>query len=237
MPRACCCGNYGHSSTDQLGCKRRQPIQLVLRPAVLDRDAFALDVADFLQALSKCGDHVRIQLWCRCAQESDDWNRRLLPPRSQRPRRRTTEGAEKFAPPHSITSSARGSALAEGTTRSSDLAIFRFKPNSNAVGCSMGISAGATHILTSGTPFMACRNTLPMSNTYPAETATTGVSFARLGRPSILVDKPPAIGKRRWTRPSGQVRRFPWFGNPKVWYRRRLATAPIKGPCGRLDRW
>ena len=39
------------------------------------------------------------------------------------------------------------------------------------------------HILTSGTPFVACRNTIPMSKTYPAETATTAVGFARLGRP------------------------------------------------------
>jgi hypothetical protein len=31
--------------------------------------------------------------------------------------------------------------------------------------------------------------------------------------------------ERRWARPSGEVRRFPWFGNPKVWYRRRLASA------------
>jgi hypothetical protein len=44
---------------------------------------------------------------------------------------------------YSITSSARAS-TAEGMMRSSDLAILRFKLNSNAVGRSIGISPGAT---------------------------------------------------------------------------------------------
>ena len=48
--------------------------------------------------MSKRGEHVCIQFWCRSAQKPDYWNRRLLPLRCQRPRRRTTEGAEKFAP-------------------------------------------------------------------------------------------------------------------------------------------
>jgi len=51
------------------------------------------------------------------------------------------------------------------------------------------------HILTSGTPFMACMNTNPMSKTYPAETATTAVGFARLGRPFSRSMSQPAIGK------------------------------------------
>src|SRR6516164_6070540 len=51
------------------------------------------------------------------------------------------------------------------------------------------------HILASGTPFMACRSTIPMSKTYPAETATTAGALARLGRPSIWPISQPAIGK------------------------------------------
>ena len=44
---------------------------------------------------------------------------------------------------HSITSSALVS-TAKGTLRSRDLAILRFKANSNTVGRSIGISPGAT---------------------------------------------------------------------------------------------
>jgi len=51
------------------------------------------------------------------------------------------------------------------------------------------------HILTSGTPFMACMNTNPMSKTYPAETATTAVGFARPGRSFSRSISQPAIGK------------------------------------------
>jgi len=51
------------------------------------------------------------------------------------------------------------------------------------------------HILTSGTAFMACMNTNAMSKTYPAETATTAVGFARLGRPFSRSISQPAIGK------------------------------------------
>ena len=48
-------GGYDHryAAADEIGCKRRQPIVLILRPAVLDRHVLALDIAGFLQALEK----------------------------------------------------------------------------------------------------------------------------------------------------------------------------------------
>jgi hypothetical protein len=41
---------------DEIGCKRPQPVGLVLRPAIFDRYVLALDIAGFLQAV--CGDRL-----------------------------------------------------------------------------------------------------------------------------------------------------------------------------------
>ena len=48
-------GGYDHryAAADEIGCKRRQPIILVLRIPILDRHVLALDIAGFLQALEK----------------------------------------------------------------------------------------------------------------------------------------------------------------------------------------
>ena len=46
-------GNHGHLTMNQIGHHRRQPITLILRPAVFDRDVLALDVAGFAQPLAK----------------------------------------------------------------------------------------------------------------------------------------------------------------------------------------
>jgi hypothetical protein len=44
---------HSYAAADEIGCKRRQPIHLVLRIPVLDRHVLALDIAGFLQALKK----------------------------------------------------------------------------------------------------------------------------------------------------------------------------------------
>src|SRR5215470_1316159 len=72
----------------------------------------------------------------------DEWHRRLLRPRRERPRSRSAEQRDELAPPHhSITSSARASSVG-GTSRPSALAVLRLMTKSNLVGCSTGISAG-----------------------------------------------------------------------------------------------
>jgi hypothetical protein len=57
VPRQRCGGaaryDHGYAAADEFGCKRRQPINLVLRPAVFDCDILALDIAGFLQALEE----------------------------------------------------------------------------------------------------------------------------------------------------------------------------------------
>ena len=47
-----------YAATDEIGCKRRQPIDLIFRPAVFNRHVLALDIAGFLQALEEWNGEV-----------------------------------------------------------------------------------------------------------------------------------------------------------------------------------
>ena len=51
--------DHGDLSANQIGRQRRQPIDLILGPAVFDRHVLALDIAGLLQALAKCAQTVR----------------------------------------------------------------------------------------------------------------------------------------------------------------------------------
>jgi hypothetical protein len=94
-------GNHGDLSANQFGRQQRQPLVLPLRPAVFDRDALALDMTDFLQALAERGHHVRVRLGRRAAQESDHRHRRLLRAHGERPADRcAAEKCDEFAPLH-----------------------------------------------------------------------------------------------------------------------------------------
>jgi hypothetical protein len=44
---------YGYAAADEIGCKRRQPIDLILRMSVLDRHAQALDIAGWAAPSSR----------------------------------------------------------------------------------------------------------------------------------------------------------------------------------------
>src|SRR5262245_42088723 len=65
----------------------------------------------------------------------------LLRARRKRPSSRAGEQRDEFAPPHSITSSARASRVG-GTSKPKALAVFRLTTNSNLVPCCTGRSAG-----------------------------------------------------------------------------------------------
>jgi hypothetical protein len=45
--------DHGYAAPDEIGCERRQPIELVLRIPILDMHVLAFDIAGFLQALEK----------------------------------------------------------------------------------------------------------------------------------------------------------------------------------------
>jgi hypothetical protein len=47
------CGKHRDPSANQVGCQHRQPIDLIIRPAVFDHNVLALAVACVFQALTK----------------------------------------------------------------------------------------------------------------------------------------------------------------------------------------
>src|SRR5262245_40401706 len=106
---------------------------------MLERDVVAVHVADFAETSPECVNKVRGDL--NAGDDSNNWHRRLLRPRLERPRRRAAKQRDECAPLHSITSSARASSV-EGTVRPMILAVVRFMTKSNLVGCSTGRSAG-----------------------------------------------------------------------------------------------
>src|SRR5215475_5019958 len=98
--------DHRHLTAYQIGCEVGQSVDLVLRPAILNRHILALDVAGFTKALAECG-----QISCtidrrRAAEEPNHRHSRLLRARRERPCRRAAEQRDERAAPHSITSSA-----------------------------------------------------------------------------------------------------------------------------------
>ena len=93
--------DHRHLTAYQIGCEVGQYIVLVLRPAILDHDILALDVAGFANALPECG-----QITCtidrrRAAEEPDHRHGRLLRARGARPSGYTAaEKRDEFPPPH-----------------------------------------------------------------------------------------------------------------------------------------
>jgi hypothetical protein len=88
--------NYGYVAADEIGCKRRQPIELVLGISILDRYVLALDIAGFLQS-----ERLRSRIISGLGvEEAYNGQRRLLPPRHDRPRGRAPEPRDELPPPH-----------------------------------------------------------------------------------------------------------------------------------------
>jgi hypothetical protein len=91
---------------------RRQPIDLIVGPAIFDRHVLAFDIAGVLQALAECAQTVPERVR-RCAAEESDPRDRLLPARREWPdNRRAADQRDELAPVHSITSAMRTHALA-----------------------------------------------------------------------------------------------------------------------------
>ena len=72
--------DYRNLSASQFGRQRRQPIDLIFGPAVMDRYVLALDIAGLFQALAKCAQTVRQRVRGPAVKESDHRHRRLLRP-------------------------------------------------------------------------------------------------------------------------------------------------------------
>src|SRR5262245_59122475 len=104
-------GNNGQATADEVSHERRQAIILAVEPVVLDQHVLALDVAGFVEALSKRGRRTRRGFGRPSVDESNHWYRLLLRLRRNRPHRRCAakqrdELAALQRCDHSITSSA-----------------------------------------------------------------------------------------------------------------------------------
>ena len=111
---------------DELGRDLGKTFAPSLRPAILDRNGAPLNPAEFVQSLHKGGGPRTPSRRRGYAQEPDGGQlARLLRPRHERPRGRTADQRDEFAPLHSITSSALTSNVA-GTVRPSALAVLVF---------------------------------------------------------------------------------------------------------------
>jgi hypothetical protein len=81
------CDDHSDPSADQVGRQRRQSIELILGPAVFDRDVLAFDIARFLEALAKPPHEVRGSISRSGIEITDHRHRRLLRARRERPRK------------------------------------------------------------------------------------------------------------------------------------------------------
>src|SRR5207247_1839078 len=145
--------NHGHGTANELGRKHRQPVILIVGPAIFDCHVLALDEAGFVQALTE-GRDMSDQRTGRHAAEKTDHRHRLLRARRERPRRRrAADERDELAAFHSITSSARASSVG-GTSMLRAFAVLRLITSSYLVGFCTGRSAGFS-------PFR-------MRSTYPA---------------------------------------------------------------------
>src|SRR5262245_28227778 len=125
--------DHGHLTAYQIACEVGLSVGLVLRPAILDHDILALDVAGFAEALAEWRQIACTIARRRAAEKSDHRHRRLLRARCEW--RRCCRAAEKRyerAPLHSITSSA-ATCKVSGTLRPSVLAVLRLVHRSNLV--------------------------------------------------------------------------------------------------------
>jgi hypothetical protein len=81
---AAACDDQGHLTASQIGRQFRQPIGLIVRPAIFDRHILALDVAGLFQPMAECGQLLRIRIGEGRVQEPDHRHRGLLRARRER---------------------------------------------------------------------------------------------------------------------------------------------------------
>src|SRR5262249_22305294 len=89
----------GHLLANKISRQSWQPVELVVSPAVFDRDILAFDVTCVLQALHKSAHRLRRRYG---AKKADHWSCTLLRARPERPRhRRTAEQRDELPASHS----------------------------------------------------------------------------------------------------------------------------------------
>src|SRR5262249_55186753 len=90
----------GRLPTNEIGCQPRQPIRLIVAPAIVDDNVLARDKSGVLQTLLERGRKM-FRTCSRCAAEkSNHWHRRLLCTRHERPRSCHAADSDEIASPH-----------------------------------------------------------------------------------------------------------------------------------------
>ena len=134
-------GDDRNLTTDQIGGKRRQIVILALRPAILDRNIAALNIADSQRGLpgTRPGSGETV------GENTTEIPISASTAAARAPRaatcRRAAEQRDELAALHSITSSAATSSLS-GIVRPIVFAACRLMTSSNLVDCATGKSAG-----------------------------------------------------------------------------------------------
>src|SRR5262249_47589297 len=124
----------GGLSANQFGRQRRQPVHLILGPAVFYRHILAFGIAGVPDALAKSAQPAVVPVGRLAVQDADQRDCLLRACGNRHRRSRAAEQRYELASPHSITSSARPD-KGSGTVMPSALAVFRFRKSSTLVDC------------------------------------------------------------------------------------------------------
>ena len=87
--------DHSRLPADQVSGERGQPVQMIVRVALLDCDVLALDKALLFQTLAECRQNMRERGGRRAAEEPDCWQCRLLRARHERPERGYRRAADE----------------------------------------------------------------------------------------------------------------------------------------------
>jgi hypothetical protein len=91
--------HHGDLPANQIGRQRRQPVKLIVGPAIFDRYGLALDIAGIFEAPAKSAQTVREPVGRLAVEESDHRHRSLLCACGHWPRgRRAAEQRDELAP-------------------------------------------------------------------------------------------------------------------------------------------
>src|SRR6516164_2488629 len=143
--RGAMCEDHVGLQSHQLFGESPYPIDVASAPTNLHPQVAAVDPSQFREPLRESGElslplgitFGQAEQYADAPHTAGILRARCLRPQSSR----TTDERDKFAPPHSITSSAVARSVG-GTVRPSALALFKLMASSNLTGCSTGRSAG-----------------------------------------------------------------------------------------------
>src|SRR5262249_689766 len=88
----------GHPAINQVSRQLWQSIELILRPAIFNRNVSTIDIAGFAQGLTKHRHEMRARLESSGVEGPHPRQRWLLLARRQRPRSRAADKGDELAP-------------------------------------------------------------------------------------------------------------------------------------------